>query len=200
MTDYYEEAVVEHPIPAALVNPVDLELLAAFGFAWAQTNEGYTFYAEEGLLSFYDVEDARELLRGIEDEYPSDAARPEWVCRLAEALAPAAAKDESCELEFDELSIHATDVFHAMLCKPQNRGAGALEEILVEGAYYANKTLPGAVGGFVWVITRAGYAFGNTHDLVNRLRLELRPRGFTRLCRALGWKDGPTGVLNFARR
>lgn len=158
MESYSTETVLT-PIPKNLIGITDQSMLIAFGASFdSMLEDKWYIYASSGFdmntridpldISFLSA--ARFKRDLLEKDYPNKDCRPDWVKKIA--------ADWSGDVSLNEFMRQACidpyEVIQGLLLKPNNSGESALTEIMIEGAYWANKSRPGEFGGVATQITR----------------------------------------------
>ena len=168
MADNFSQATVQPSVPAALISPMELELLTAFGFDWvcedlAAGGSAYYLYVPESLgfaeLTLPAAELAAEgsglgaYLRGHLRNLP-----------------------ETGDLELVDLSTDmAFDLLQRLLHKDANRSPDALEELVVMGAFTCSRMRAGEFGGWVVRITRDNIQASDTYTVLEAMRSNSPP-------------------------
>lgn len=202
MADHETGSTVSPTIPKWLINAADREIIDALGYQCEESGENpesWYFYQEDYANNELRIEDVREFLYGLAQEYPVDAYRPEWVSILETALAEAGEDDGEAELDLGSLCVDIGDVFTGILNKPENTGEKALDAIVIEGAFWCSKARPDSHGGWCCRITREGASWGGTSHLkvamAKGLYFNPYSRYFVIIGRIPGFDDDETRVI-----
>ncbi len=164
MTTFNSVCTIEPVVPSDRINAADLELFRAFGLDWELTETGYYLFSNDfSEFGHLDIDDPREMLRELVEEYPVEAPRPDWVNVLSSWLEAHVDDTDGLWLEPGEIGIQLADILQGILTKPGNQGENPIEAFVVNGAYTASRLAPGSHGGWSTWIDRDGVSFLSTH-------------------------------------
>jgi len=164
MADYYSPTVIQPPIPAAAMTPLERLLLEnIFSDSDSADRGGLYFYAEEGPLDFI-------VLSRIEIEAAiaaSNGAAGTAATFLAERLSQVAPEEAEIDLDLSVTSWEA--IFQDIV-----RRSPTLRYVTAITAFECSKMRPDGFGGMAVLITADRILSKSTHDLIAEFLAETR--------------------------
>lgn len=172
MSDFYEKATVNTMIPQRLVTPLERALLSGCGFACDEDGANLYFYAQNA------IDSDNSALRIHDGDLKADhSALGAAIRKFLKRQRVCAGAGGYIEHDIPSEVVSWDGLFQDILCKPENRGPGALTEIVVMGAYTCSKMAPEGFGGWVTRITKKHVQSAGTQMILDRMR-KSRGRSF----------------------